>query len=75
MVGDLSETVRWFSNGAYTRNFHSGLVSVQVSRPMLEGTIARRLRAMPNVTSWKITMRLSCSRRRPAQERRCGSPA
>ncbi len=50
MVGDLSETVRVFSNGAYTRNFHSGLVSVQASRPMLEGVIARRLRAMPNVT-------------------------
>ena len=46
----LSETVRWFANGVYTRNFHSGLVSVQVSRPMLEGAIARRLRAMPNVT-------------------------
>ena len=50
MVGDFSETVRLFSNGAYTRNFHSGLVAVQVSRPMLEGIIARRLRAMPNVT-------------------------
>jgi len=50
MVGDASETMRWFANGTYTRNFHSGLVSVQVSRPMLEGTIARRLRAMPNVT-------------------------
>jgi 2-polyprenyl-6-methoxyphenol hydroxylase-like FAD-dependent oxidoreductase len=50
MVGDASETVRWFANGVYTRNFHSGLVSVQVSRPMLEGAIARRLRAMPNVT-------------------------
>jgi 2-polyprenyl-6-methoxyphenol hydroxylase-like FAD-dependent oxidoreductase len=50
MVGDLSETSRWFSNGTYTRNFRSGLVSVQVSRPTLEGVIARRLRAISNVT-------------------------
>lgn len=50
MVGDLSETSLWFSNGAFTRNFHSGLVAVQVSRPMLEGMIAKRLRSMPNVT-------------------------
>ena len=49
-VGDASETVRWFSNGAYTRNFHSGLIAVQASRPMLEGLVARRLLAMPNVT-------------------------
>ena len=26
MVGDASETVRWFANGAYTRNFHFCLV-------------------------------------------------
>ena len=50
MVGDLSETVRWFSGGAYTRNFHSGLTSIQASRPLLEGTIYRRLCALPNVT-------------------------
>ena len=50
MAADLSETVRLFSNGAYTRNFHSGLVSVQVSRPLLEGVIVKRMRALPNVT-------------------------
>ena len=49
-VGDASETVCWFSDGAYTRNFHSGLLSVQVSRPLLESTIRNRLRALPNVT-------------------------
>ncbi len=48
--GDASETVTWFSDGAYTRNFHSGLMSMQVSRPLLEGTIYRRLCAVPNVT-------------------------
>jgi hypothetical protein len=50
IAGDQSETVRWFSRGAYTRNFHSGLQSMQVSRPLLEGTIYRRLRPFPNVT-------------------------
>jgi 2-polyprenyl-6-methoxyphenol hydroxylase-like FAD-dependent oxidoreductase len=50
IVSDLSETMRWFSYGAYSRNFHSGMVSVEVSRPMLEGVIARRLKAISNVT-------------------------
>ena len=49
-VGDLSESVRWFSDGVYTRNFHSGLVGVQVSRPLLESTILRRVNVLPNVT-------------------------
>ena len=49
-VGDLSETICWFSAGVYAQNFHSGMVSVQVSRPLLEGVITRRLRALPNVT-------------------------
>ncbi|RPJ36870.1 MAG: monooxygenase [Chloroflexi bacterium] len=49
LVGDLSESVIWFSEGAYTRNFHSGLVSIQVSRPLLEGAIYQRLCALPNV--------------------------
>jgi 2-polyprenyl-6-methoxyphenol hydroxylase-like FAD-dependent oxidoreductase len=49
-IGDLSESVRWFSDGAYTRNFHSGLVGVQVSRPLLESTILQRVNALPNVT-------------------------
>lgn len=49
-VGDLSETMRWFSGGAYTRNFHSGLVGVQASRPLIEGVIYRRLCELPNVT-------------------------
>ncbi len=49
-VGDLSEMGVYYSNGAYNHSFHSGLVAVQVSRPMLEGSIARRLLATPNVT-------------------------
>ena len=50
IAGDLSETVLWFSGGAYTRNYHSGLMGIQVSRPLLEGTIRQRLCALPNVT-------------------------
>ena len=50
VAGDLSETSRWFSDGTYTRNFKSGLLSVQVSRPLLEGAIQSRMRALPNVT-------------------------
>ena len=50
VAGDLSEMSRWFSMGAYTRNFHSGLQGIQVSRPLLEATIRRRLSMLPNVT-------------------------
>ena len=50
VAGDLSETSRWFSMGAYTRNFHSGLLGVQVSRPFLESVIRKRLLALPNIT-------------------------
>ena len=49
MAGDLSETARLFSGGTYARNFHSGLMSLQASRPLLEGTIFRWLRSFPNV--------------------------
>lgn len=49
VAGDLSETARWFSNGRYTRNFRSGLVSMQVSRPLLESAVQRRVMALPNV--------------------------
>lgn len=46
---DLSETSLWYSAGAYTTNFHSGLMGMQVSRPLLEGTIAQRVKALHNV--------------------------
>ena len=50
VVSDISESSRVFSSGVYTRNFKSGLIGMQVSRPFLEGTILQRLRAFPNVT-------------------------
>lgn len=50
LAGDLSEQSIWFSGGEYSPNFHSGLHGIQVSRPLLEGTIVRRLCDLPNVT-------------------------
>ena len=50
IAGDFSETALWFSGGAYTQNYHSGLMGIQVSRPLLEGTIRQRLCALANVT-------------------------
>lgn len=49
-AGDLSEKSIWFSGGEYAPNFHTGLRGIQVSRPLLEGTIVRRLCNLPNVT-------------------------
>lgn len=50
LAGDLSEQSIWFSGGEYSPNFRSGLHGIQVSRPLLEGTIMRRLCNLPNVT-------------------------
>lgn len=50
LVGDMSETSRWYSGGAYSPNFRSGLRGMQVSRPLLEGTIYKRVCDLPNVT-------------------------
>lgn len=50
LAGDLSEQSIWYSGGEYAPNFHSGLHGIQVSRPLLEGTIMRRLCDLPNVT-------------------------
>jgi len=43
LAGDLSENSRWFSNGVYSRNFHSGLLGMQVSRSLLESAVYQRL--------------------------------
>jgi 2-polyprenyl-6-methoxyphenol hydroxylase-like FAD-dependent oxidoreductase len=50
LAGDLTESYVWFAKGAYQRNFHSGMVALQVSRPMLEGYIHERLCMLPNIT-------------------------
>jgi 2-polyprenyl-6-methoxyphenol hydroxylase-like FAD-dependent oxidoreductase len=46
---DMSETSLWFSKGRYHRSYHSGIISLQVSRPLLETCIRQRLCALPNV--------------------------
>lgn len=50
LAGDLSEQSIWYSGGEYSPNFRSGLHGIQVSRPLLEGSIVRRLCDLPNMT-------------------------
>ncbi len=50
VVEDMSATGIWFSKGRYHRNYRSGIISLQVSRPLLEGYIRQRVCALPNVT-------------------------
>jgi 2-polyprenyl-6-methoxyphenol hydroxylase-like FAD-dependent oxidoreductase len=47
---DFLETSLWFSGGAYTANHKSGLVGLEVSRPLLEETIYKRVCGLSNVT-------------------------
>ncbi len=49
-AGDLTETAIWFSDGAYSRIRGSGLVTLESTRPLLEGTIYRRVCELSNVT-------------------------
>jgi 2-polyprenyl-6-methoxyphenol hydroxylase-like FAD-dependent oxidoreductase len=48
-TGDLLADGRWYLNGHRLRQAHSGLVAVSASRPLLEGHIRARVRALPNV--------------------------
>ncbi len=49
-MGDMGETMRWYTHGGYRKNFHSGLDGVTLSRPQLEFMIRQRVLARPNVT-------------------------
>ncbi|MCL4264353.1 MAG: FAD-binding monooxygenase [Anaerolineae bacterium] len=49
-MGDMGETMRWYTHGGYRMNFHSGLDGVTLSRPQLEFMIRQRVLARPNVT-------------------------
>ncbi len=46
---DMSETGIWFSKGRYHRNYHSGIISLQVTRPRLEAYIHQQVCVLPNV--------------------------
>jgi 2-polyprenyl-6-methoxyphenol hydroxylase-like FAD-dependent oxidoreductase len=48
-TGDLLANGRWYLNGHRLRQAHSGLVALSPSRPLLEGHIRARVRALPNV--------------------------
>jgi 2-polyprenyl-6-methoxyphenol hydroxylase-like FAD-dependent oxidoreductase len=47
--GDIVGNVRWFQHGYYKAQFASGLGGILLSRPLLEGTLRRRVLQLPNV--------------------------
>ncbi|HMQ29214.1 MAG TPA: hypothetical protein PKD53_00740 [Chloroflexaceae bacterium] len=47
--GDVSENARWFHGGAHHQPATSGHNAINVSRPLLEATVRRRLLELPNV--------------------------
>jgi 2-polyprenyl-6-methoxyphenol hydroxylase-like FAD-dependent oxidoreductase len=47
--GDLLGDARWYLNGHLLRQQRTGLVGLGVSRPLLEGRVRARVRALPNV--------------------------
>ncbi len=47
--GDIVGNLRWFQHGHYKARFQSGLKGVLLSRPLLEGTVRRRVLQLPNV--------------------------
>jgi 2-polyprenyl-6-methoxyphenol hydroxylase-like FAD-dependent oxidoreductase len=48
-VGDLLADGRWYVSGHRLRQGHIGLVTLSVSRPLLEGYVRARVRALPNL--------------------------
>lgn len=49
LTGDIVRDMRWFIEGASLARFASGLDGLLLTRPLLEGTVRRRLLALPNV--------------------------
>ncbi|MFI5894029.1 FAD-binding monooxygenase [Actinoplanes sp. NPDC051513] len=49
LTGDILADVRWYLNGLPLRRTATGLTALSASRPLLEGTIRERVRALPNV--------------------------
>jgi 2-polyprenyl-6-methoxyphenol hydroxylase-like FAD-dependent oxidoreductase len=50
LYGDVQLSGRWYNEGVLLRQAPSGLNSLAVSRPLLEGQVRRRLAAFPNVS-------------------------
>ena len=54
--GDIIGNLRWHQHGHYKAKFASGFEGLLLSRPLLEGTLRRRVQRLPNVRI------LDCSR-------------
>src|SRR5215218_2024707 len=50
LYGDIQLHGRWYNEGVRLRQAPSGLNSLSISRPLLEGQVRRRLAALPNVS-------------------------
>jgi len=51
LTGDIAGDVRWFFEGGCLRQFNNGLTGFLMSRrPLLEGTVRRRVLALPSVS-------------------------
>jgi 2-polyprenyl-6-methoxyphenol hydroxylase-like FAD-dependent oxidoreductase len=49
-AGDLLANCRWYLNGHRLRQAPTGMVALSPSRPVLEGHVRARVRALPNLT-------------------------
>ncbi|WP_029583924.1 NAD(P)/FAD-dependent oxidoreductase [Bradyrhizobium sp. URHD0069] len=48
-TGDVVDQVLWFNHGFYLCNAPSKMLGLAISRPMLEGSVRRRVLQLPNV--------------------------
>jgi 2-polyprenyl-6-methoxyphenol hydroxylase-like FAD-dependent oxidoreductase len=49
VAGDIAQDSRWFTEGACLLRFKSGLDGLLLTRPLLEGTVRRRLFSLANI--------------------------
>jgi 2-polyprenyl-6-methoxyphenol hydroxylase-like FAD-dependent oxidoreductase len=49
VVGDVGQTMRWYTHGGYRKPFSLGSKAAMMSRPFLEWKIRERVMALPNV--------------------------
>lgn len=54
--GDTQAQVRWYGGGRPLSQAESGLMGLAVSRPLLEGYVRTRVRALPNVQVFEQTV-------------------
>jgi 2-polyprenyl-6-methoxyphenol hydroxylase-like FAD-dependent oxidoreductase len=66
-TGDVVDNVLWFNHGFYLCNAPSKMLGLAISRPMLEGSVRRRVLQLPNVR-----LRERCDVLEPAFDRSQG---